>query len=62
MDSQEETFAIQTSKWVKSSEDEKRHNVMKKAGIIPAVITPENMMAVKFDIGIPWEKLKCMSR
>ena len=58
----EETSAIQTSKLVTSTEDEKRHNILEKAGISPGVITPENMVAKKVDLGIPWEKLKCMAR
>ena len=57
----EEASAIQTSKLVTSIEDEKRH-ILEKAGIYPAVITPENMVAMKADLGIPWEKLKCMAR
>lgn len=58
----EEASAIQTSKLVTSIEDEKRHDILEKAGIYPAVITPENMVAMKADLGIPWEKLKCMAR
>ena len=57
----EEASAIQTSKLVTSIEDEKRH-ILEKAGIYRAVITPENMVAMKADLGIPWEKLKCMAR
>ena len=45
-----------------SIEDEKKHDILEKAGIYPAVITPENMVAMKADLGIPWEKLKCMAR
>ena len=58
----EEASAIQTSKIVTSIEDEKRHDILEKAGIYAAVITPENMVAMKVDLGIPWEKLKCMAR
>ena len=58
----EETSAIQTLKLVTSIEVEKRDNILEKAGISPAVITPENMVAKKVDLRIPWEKLKCMAR
>ena len=58
----EEASAIQTSKLVTSIEDEKRHDILEKAGIYPAVITLENMVAIKADLGTPWEKLKCMAR
>ena len=33
-----------------------------KAGIVAADITIEKMVAMKVDIGIPWEKVKCMAR
>ena len=58
----EEASAIQTSKLVTSIEDEKRHENLEKAGIYRTVITPRNMVAMKADLGIPWEKLKCMAR
>ena len=61
MDS-EEASAIQTSKLVTSVEDEKRHDILEKAGISPAVITPENVVGMKVDLGIPWQKLQCMAR
>ena len=58
----EEASAIQTSELVTSIEDQKRHGILEKVGISPVVITPENMMTMKVDLGIPWEKLKCMAR
>ena len=33
-----------------------------KAGIVAASITPEEIVATKVDMGIPWEKVKCMAR
>ena len=42
--------------------DEKRHDILEKAAIHPAVITPENIVAIKLDLGIPWEKLNSMAR
>ena len=58
----EEASAIQTSKLVISIEDEKGDDILEKAGISPSVITPENMVAMKVDLGILWEKRKCMAR
>ena len=58
----EEASAIQNSNLVTSIEDKKRHDILEKAGIYPAVITPENMVAMKADLEIPWEKLKCIAR
>ena len=57
-----EASAIQTPKLVTSIKDDKRHDILEKAGISPAVITPENMITIKVDLGIPWQKLKCMAR
>ena len=40
----------------------RKDDILQKTGIHPAVITPENMVAMKADLGIPWEKRKCMAR
>ena len=58
----EEASTNQTSKLVTSIKDEKRHDILKKAGIYPAVITTENMVAMIADLGIPWDKPKCMAK
>ena len=57
----EEASAIQTSKLAISIWDGKRHDILEKVGISPAVITPKNMAAMKVDLGMPWEKVKCMA-
>ena len=45
-----------------SIDDEKRHDILEKAAVYPVVITPENMLAIKLDLGILWEKLNYMAR
>ena len=58
----EKVSANQASKLVTSIEDEERHDILEKAGLSPAVISPKNMVAMKVDLGIPLEKRKCMAR
>ena len=53
---------VQTSKLLKSLEEDHRKNILIKAGIVAAGITPEEIVAMKLDMGIPWEKVKCMAR
>ena len=53
---------MKTSKLVTSIDDEKRQDIVEKAAVYPAVITPENMVAMKLDLRIPWEKCNCMPR
>ena len=48
----------QTAKLVKSFQDEEKEAILKKAKIATPEITAEQMVAMKIDIGIPWEKLK----
>lgn len=52
----------QTAKLVKSFEGEEKEAILKKAKIATPEITAEQMIAMKIDIGIPWEKLKKLSR
>ena len=58
----EEASPIQTSKSLALIKNEKRHDFLEKVGIYPIIITPKNMVALQVDLGIPWEKLKCMTR
>ena len=51
-----------TSRLLKSFEKDKREKILKEAGISHSSIMPETMVAMKADMGIPWEKLKVMSR
>ena len=58
----EKASVVQTSKLLKSFEEDHRKNILMKAGILAADIAPEEMVAMKVDMGIPWEKVKCMAR
>ena len=58
----EKASVVQTSKLLKSFEEDHRKNILMKAGIVAADIAPEEMVAMKVDMGIPWEKVKCMAR
>ena len=58
----EKASVVQTSKLLKSSEEDHRKNILMKAGIVAADIAPEEMVAMKIDMGIPWEKVKYMAR
>ena len=42
--------------------EDHRKNILMKAGIVAADTTSEEMVAMKVDMGIPWEKGKCISR
>ena len=57
-----EACALNTFKLVTSIDGEKRHDILEKAALYAAVITPENMLAIKLDLGILWEKLNYMAR
>ena len=52
---------IQTGKLVKSLGVEERQQILKTAGI-SMELGEEELVAMKVDMGIPWEKLKTMSR
>ena len=58
----EKASVVQTSKLLKSFEEDHRKNILMKAGILAADIAPEEMVAMKVDIGILWEKVNCMAR
>ena len=58
----EKASLVQTSKLLNSFEEDHRKNILMKAGIVAAGITPEEIVAMKVDMGIPWEKIKCMAR
>ena len=60
--SNKEDILIQTSKLVKSFDEEARVTILRNANISPVEIDAETMVAMKVDMGIPWEKLKTMSR
>ena len=52
----------QTASLIKVFSQEDRQDILRKAKISIIEITPEEMVALKADMGIPWEKLKTMSR
>jgi len=62
-----DAVSVQTGKLVKSFDVEQRTEIIKNAQI-PSASIPEDalvanaLVAMKVDMGIPWEKLKTMSR
>lgn len=52
----------QTSHLLKSFRHEDRIEILKNSNISSVAITPEAMVALKVDMGIPWEKMKTMAR
>ena len=58
----EKASVVQTSKLLKSFEEDNRKNILMNAGIFVAYITPKEMVAMKVDMEIPWEKVKCIAR
>ena len=51
-----------TEKLLKSFEEDHRKNILMKAGIVAADMAPEEMVAMRVDMGILWEKVKYMAR
>ena len=39
-----------------------RENILKLANILPSVVHAETVVAMKVELGVPWEKLKNISR
>ncbi|XP_057313751.1 V(D)J recombination-activating protein 1-like [Hydractinia symbiolongicarpus] len=58
----ESGFSVQTGKLVKSLKENERVEILKRANITTKSITPEEFVAMKADLSIPWSKLKTMSR
>ena len=58
----EKASLVQTSKLLKSFEEDHRKNILMKDSIVVADIPPKEMVAMKVDMGIPWEKVKCIAR
>ena len=57
-----ESVQIQVSKLVKSFGYDDRKAILEQANIQPSEIIAEEMVAMKVDLGIPWEKMKTMGR
>ena len=53
---------VQTSRLLKSFEEDHRKNILMKAGIVVADIAPKELVAMKVDMGTPWEKVKRIAR
>jgi len=53
---------VQTRKIIKSLDEDTRRDILNEANIESIEIGPAQMVAMKSDLGIPWEKLKSMSR
>ena len=52
----------QAASFVKSFRGEDQEDLLKKADLVVPSISAEQMVAIKVDTGIPWEKLKKLSR
>lgn len=52
----------QTSALVKRFPQAERETILKEAQLSSATITSEAMVALKADMGVPWEKMKTMAR
>ena len=48
--------------FMKTLSRDQRSQILKSAKISPIEIGAEEMVAMKVDLGIPWEKLKNMAR
>ena len=57
----EKASVVQTSRLLKSFEEDHRKNILMKAGIVVADIAKE-LVAMKVDMGTPWEKVKRIAR
>ena len=53
---------LQAGKIIKSFGKQERAEIIKASNIPNIEIGKETMVAMKVDLGIPWEKLKTMSR
>ena len=53
---------LQTGLLVKSFQASERQTIIEKAGIKPAFIGPAELVAMKSNLGLPWERMKAMSR
>ena len=52
----------QTAKLVNSFELKEKEKIMERANLPSRYISAEEMVAIKIDTGIPWERLKKLSR
>ena len=57
-----EAIMLQTGTLIKNFDSEERQKILATANINPVEISADAMVAMKSDLGIPWEKLKTMTR
>ena len=55
-------LSVQTSKLLKSFDQTDRKDILVQAGLVAPEIDAGKMVAMKVDLGIPWEKLKTMAK
>ena len=57
-----DAVATQTGKLFNSFDEATRSDILSAGNIPSATISPKHMVAMKVDLGIPWEKLKTIAR
>ena len=60
--SSKDSMILQTGLLVKSFDVQERQTILNLANIERSHITAESLVAMKADLGMPWEKMKAMSR
>ena len=60
--SSKDDLAVQTGSLLKSYGEKERELILKTSQIKSIEILPKTMVAMKLDMGIPWEKMKTMAR
>ena len=60
--SSKKSVLVQTTALLKRVDIDERSYILEKANIPRAELTSDVLVAMKADMGIPWEKLKVMSR
>ena len=60
--SSKESMLLQTGLLVKSFDIQERKRILELAKIERSYINAENLVAMKADLGMPWDKMKAMSR
>ena len=60
--SSKESTTLQTGLLLKSFDVEERQSILEISKIEKSYISADNLVAMKADLGMPWEKMKAMSR
>ena len=53
---------VQAALFLKSTDAEQRQAILDEGNISPVEVNAKTMVAMKADMGIPWEKMKTISR